>query len=65
MPRFTRELPNGQTLTLWVDYADRSLSEFNDAERFMAELMSFDGEYIETLSSNDWEDILSFITEYE
>ena len=64
MPRFTRELPNGQTLTIWVDYADRTLSEYPENERFLVELMSFDGDYIEEVASDNWQDILDFIAEY-
>jgi hypothetical protein len=64
MPRFTKELPNGQTLTIWVDYADRTLSEYPDEPRFLAELMSFDGNYVETLPADNWQTILDFIAEY-
>jgi hypothetical protein len=64
MPRFTRELPHGQTLTLWIDYADRALSEYPEGERFLVELLSFDGDYVEQVASDNWQDILDFIAEY-
>lgn len=65
MPRFTKELPESRELTLWVDYADRSLSEYDDNPRFLIELLDFDGNHIDSVQSEDWQAILDFIAEYQ
>jgi hypothetical protein len=69
MPRWEKQLADGSLLTLWIDYADRSLSEFADSEhyfRFLAAHYTDERDWISDIGlSNDFSDIVSQMTAWE
>lgn len=66
MPRFVKTLSDGRTLNIWIDYADRSLSDYPELPRFLAEILTAEGEYTdENLATNDWQELLATVSEYK
>jgi hypothetical protein len=64
-PRFEKQLPDGNYLVLWVNYADPKDRDYPNFPRFMLDLHNFEFSYLETLiASNNWQDILDFIAQH-
>lgn len=71
MPKFERTLPDGRTMTLWVDYLDPALSEFGNFpthKRFTLVIGTDDqrwtGAETELTYTNNWQDILNAIQDH-
>jgi hypothetical protein len=65
-PRFGRQLPDGNYLVIWVDFANPSERDYSNCHRFAVDLHEADFTYLETLiRSDDWQDIVDFITHFE
>jgi hypothetical protein len=58
-PSFERQLPDGRSTRIWVDFADPDKREL-DGSRFALCVYNADGEWVETLiETNDWSNIVS------
>lgn len=69
-PSLSKELPNGDSLIIYIDYKDKSLSDFSDLsdtdyKRYSLSLYRDSGDYESLLLSNDLSDILEFIANYK
>ncbi len=65
-PRFEKQLPDGNYLVIWVDFANPSEREYLNCHRFAVDLHDQDFIYLKTLVRSDyWENILDFITHAE
>ena len=67
-PSLGKELPNGDFLSVYVDYKDKERSDFADLEgdryaRFRVGNHKESGEYEVLFQSNEWADIEAFIKE--
>ena len=61
-PRFEKNLPDGQYLIIWVDYADPKDREYSNCHRFAVDINDHDATYLDTLiRSDNWQEILNFI----
>lgn len=61
-PRFEKNLPDGQYLVIWVDYADPEDREYSNCHRFAVDIHDHDATYLDTLiRSDNWQEILNFI----
>jgi hypothetical protein len=65
-PRFQKQLPDGNYLVIWVNYANPQDRDYPNLHRFSIDLHEVDFTYLETLRSSDnWQDILDFIAHSE
>ena len=67
-PSLGKELPNGDFLSVFIDYKDKERSDFADLEgdsytRFRVGNHRADGSYENIFQSNNWTDIEQFIKE--
>lgn len=63
-PSFEKQLPDGQYLIIWVDYADPKDRDYSQFPRFSIDLHDTDYCHVDTLiASDNWQDILDFIAE--
>lgn len=53
MPSFTKQLENGQTLVLWIDYADKEKREYDFYDRFSLFWKDADEEVLESWHSDE------------
>jgi hypothetical protein len=61
-PRFEKQLPDGNYLVIWVDFANPSEREYLNCHRFAVDLHDSDFTCLETLiTSDDWHEITLFI----
>jgi hypothetical protein len=69
-PSLSKELDNGDSLIVYIDYKDKSLSDFWDLseteyKRYSLSLYRDSGEYESLLLSNDLSEIEQYITNYK
>ena len=67
MPSFERRLPDGSTVKIWVDYADRGVGDFPGAPRFGVQHQYEDDEMTApltitpSLDTDDWDEVDQYV----